>query len=105
MKSPEEIISAIRNSFKGAETVYLRGGCHRFWVILRSIFDNAEPFYSKKEGHFITKIGDRFYDITGDVTQKYDLSSYHPLTDENIPHWIDRCFDLYDKMYLDRLHG
>ena len=41
------------------------GRCYSFFLILRSVFPEAEPWYSKTEGHVFTRIEDRFYDIRG----------------------------------------
>jgi len=63
-----KIISKIRNSFVGAEVVYTQGSCFKFYEILKAIYPDAEPYYIDK--HIITKIGEKFYDITGEVAGK-----------------------------------
>lgn len=74
MPDPEKLISAIRNSFPGAVTVYTRGGCFEFYRILKEVFPDAEPFYDDMEGHVYTKIGGKFYDINGKLRKKLDLT-------------------------------
>lgn len=63
----------IRTSFVGAEHVYTNGSCYRFYKILRCIDDRAIPYYDGN--HVITRIGDRYYDITGEV----ECGSHIPL--------------------------
>ena len=76
----EEVISKIRDSFIGAQQVYTEGSCYHFYLILHSIFPEAEPWYDAD--HVITKIGGKFYDITGEIQQGYahlmdELPSYN----------------------------
>lgn len=61
----EEFIAAIRDSFIGSQQVYTEGSCYHFYLILKQVFPNAEPYFDLD--HIITKIGDKFYDITGEV--------------------------------------
>lgn len=68
--SPLKLIASIRNSFPGATYVYTHGSCYEFYKILKSVFADAEPYYSDKEGHVYTKIGKYFYDIKG----RHDLT-------------------------------
>ncbi|TVO70899.1 hypothetical protein FHP88_15710 [Sedimenticola selenatireducens] len=72
-----QVISAIRQSYREAVIVYLNGGCYQFFLILKAIFPDAKPFYDGIEGHVVTKIGSRFYDITGEIkkTHAYPLSN------------------------------
>lgn len=65
--TPKQFIASVRESFEGSVTVYTRGSCYRFYKILKLVFPDAEPWVDVVEGHVITKIGDRFYDITGEV--------------------------------------
>jgi len=44
---------------------YLKGHCYDFYFILLGKFHNAECFYDSN--HVITKIEDKYYDITGEV--------------------------------------
>lgn len=75
MTDPRPMIAAIRNSFPGAKTVYTRGGCWEFYLILKSVFPDAVPYYDHCLGHVYTKIGDHFYDIDGRLNKSLDLST------------------------------
>ena len=60
--------------FKGSEDTFLNGCCYWFSVILYDRFFServVEIYYEPVEGHFITKIDNRYYDVRGDVTELY----------------------------------
>lgn len=67
MVKPEVFIKTVRQSFIGAEQVYTQGSCCAFYLILKCVYPSAKPYWSKKAKHMITRIGSRFYDITGEV--------------------------------------
>ena len=73
MNDPLPLITAIRESFPGAVTVYTRGGCWEFHRILKAAFPDAQPFYDPVHGHVYTKIDGSFYDIKGKLLKKIDL--------------------------------
>lgn len=50
---------------------YTQGECYTFYKILKNRFPSALPFYDCN--HVITKIGRRYYDITGIVKRKRHL--------------------------------
>jgi len=70
----EEFIATIRDSFIGSQQVYTEGSCYHFYLILKKVFPNAEAYYDLD--HVITKIGDRFYDITGEVRRGESSTKY-----------------------------
>lgn len=65
--TPETFIASIRNSFIGAEQVYMNGSCIMFYKVLKAVFADALPYWSAVDKHMITKIGHRYFDITGEV--------------------------------------
>ena len=62
---PVDFIKVIRESFDGSVYVYTKGSCYRFYEILKCMYPEAEPYYGNN--HVITKVCDKFYDITGEV--------------------------------------
>lgn len=60
-----EFIKTVRESFVGSEHIYTRGSCYQFYKILKLVFPSAEAFYDMD--HVITRINDKYYDITGEV--------------------------------------
>lgn len=73
--SPEVLIKAIRESFIGSEQVYTQGSCIMFFRILKRVYPDAVPYWSKKASHMITGIGGKFYDITGKVKRTPDYEA------------------------------
>lgn len=59
------LISRIRGSHSTMEEIFLRGSCLNMFEILRAVYPDAQMYYNMD--HVITKIGDRFYDITGEA--------------------------------------
>lgn len=55
------------------DEVFTGGCCYWFAVILHQRFPNSRIMYDTVENHFVTEIGGRLYDITGDVTGQYDV--------------------------------
>lgn len=70
----ESFISKVRDSFIGSQQVYTEGSCYHFYLILKEVFPEAEPWFD--EDHILTKIGDKFYDITGEVRRDISLNKY-----------------------------
>lgn len=69
----EKILNFI-SRFHGSEHVFLTGCCYWFAHILEMEFlatGAVTIMYEPVEGHFITRIGNRFYDIRGDITELY----------------------------------
>lgn len=64
---PEQLIAAIRASFIGAEQVYTQGSCIAFYKILKLLYPGAIAYWSTEVRHMVTKIGNKYYDITGEV--------------------------------------
>lgn len=46
--------------------------CYRFYAFGHDHLDPTRIVYAPKENHFGARIKDRVYDITGDVTDKYE---------------------------------
>lgn len=65
--TPIIIINSLRESDKYIEMIYLQGGCYKFHLFLKKLFTEAIPYINTKGDHVITRIGGRFYDITGEV--------------------------------------
>lgn len=74
----ESFIGKIRDSFIGSQQVYTEGSCYHFYLILKEVFPDAEPWYDNE--HIVTKIGDKFYDITGEIRKdELDMFKYQRL--------------------------
>ena len=64
------------------DTVFTSGCCYWFAVILHCRFPDSTLMYDQVENHFVTQIQGRLYDITGDVTEKYQVKPWDALDDE-----------------------
>lgn len=64
------------------DTVFTSGCCYWFAVILHCRFPDSTLMYDQVENHFVTQIQGRLYDITGDVTEKYQVEPWDALDDE-----------------------
>ena len=82
MNNIEKFISAIRDSFIGSQQVYTEGSCFQFYLILKSIFPETECYFD--EDHAITKIDNKFYDITGEVRGDLTFYKYERLPSYNL---------------------
>lgn len=68
MNEIENFIAIIRESHSQMVNIFSKGSCWNFFLILRKIYPDAIPY--DNQNHIVTKINGRFYDITGDVTNK-----------------------------------
>lgn len=53
------------------------GFCYWFAVILAERFSGGQILYEPVEGHFVTRIASRYYDIRGDVTEQYEGKEFY----------------------------
>lgn len=65
------------------------GNCYFFALILHDVF-GGEIYYDVVNGHFVTKIKNKFYDWTGEVTDAEVLVKWDK-------------FDKYDKAQKERI--
>ena len=56
---------------------FTQGYCYYFALILKDRFDGS-IYFDSNVGHFITKIGRDYYDITGCVSEKYKGKVLYP---------------------------
>lgn len=61
--------------------IFTEGCCYWFAHILHSRFPNSVIMYDPVINHFVTKIDERLYDITGDVTEQYNVISWDGYND------------------------
>lgn len=104
---PNNVIAAIRSSFPDAEYVYKNGACYQFFLILKSIWPQAVPYYDK-EGHVYTDIDGTLYDIRGRARlQKHELSCMYERPDlmRNVHRWMPGMRSLRVKGALEEEEG
>lgn len=70
MSDKEKILSflkALKDSDFFIEYIYTRGGCYQLYNVLKSLWPSAQPYLGVHMAHVITKIGDCYFDIHGEV--------------------------------------
>lgn len=82
MNKIEKFILTIRDSFIGSQQVYCEGSCYHFYLILKQVFPAAECWYD--QSHVITKIDNKFYDITGEVGECYKAEKFKTAPSYNL---------------------
>lgn len=82
-------IKTIRESFIGSEIVYTKGSCYNFFLIIKEVYPNAQCYYD--ENHVITKLGNKYYDITGEVKLGRHLPFYPTSEDA----WINEPYNIF----------
>lgn len=61
---------------------FTNGCCYWFAFILCNRFPEAKLMYDICQNHFVAKINNKLFDITGDVTEKYDVIEWEKYDDE-----------------------
>jgi hypothetical protein len=61
----ERFLAALRSAHPDMEALFLRGQCYALWLILRTLWPEAQPLYSASEGHVYVRIAGGVYDIRG----------------------------------------
>jgi hypothetical protein len=80
MADPIELLSALRGLHTDIERYGKNGGCFRVHLALKAVFPDAVPLYDGD--HVVTRIGDKLYDISGEVDPASGLgNSYIPMED------------------------
>ena len=80
----------IYRKLKGSYSEY-SGGCLRFHFLLKKVFA-GEGYYNSN--HIITKIGENYYDINGEVK---DVKDYLPITYYGVAHIVSSFKDVVPK--------
>lgn len=79
-----EEVSCFLKRFHEHDTIdetFTNGCC--FWFAAMLVFRfKGRLMYDPVDGHFATEIDGRLYDITGDVTDKYDVIAWENINDE-----------------------
>lgn len=70
-------IARIRQSHPRMVDIFTKGSCFYFYLILKHVY--PEAIYYDDFNHVITRIDDKFYDITGEVSP----SPNHDVRDED----------------------
>ena len=82
------LIENLRNTDAYISTIFLNGGCWKFYKFLKSLYPQSIPYKVGEQGghfdHIITKIGTRYYDITG-MVKPIDYPECEEVKEEEFP--------------------
>src|SRR5690606_11923705 len=78
-------LKELKYSYHKNELIFMEGSCFRLYCMLREISENAKPYYSELDGHWITEIDKKFYHINGEINKDYvEFKNYKHITNETI---------------------
>lgn len=71
------------HDYNDVDTTFTHGCCYWFAMILMLRFANYHPqmMYDQIDNHFGVKLGEKVYDITGDITTKYNMVPWNSISD------------------------
>lgn len=76
-------LKELKHAYHKNEIIYTEGSCFRLYSILKTIFPEAIPCYSHLDGHWITKIDGKYYDINGEINEDFaEQKEYKEITDK-----------------------
>lgn len=70
-RNPLDLIRELKGSYHLMSEIFTNGSCFKLTKILKTMFPSAVAMYSEKDGHWITKIDGKYYDIHGQLDVKY----------------------------------
>ena len=78
-------LKELKDSYVDIPKIFLYGSCFRLYKILKIVYPISKPYYSELDGHWITKIGKKYYDINGEINKNYiEHKKYKLIKDEII---------------------
>lgn len=66
-----KFLEALRDSADLQYKIFTQGSCFRLYVILKTVFPTAKPYWSDRSNHCITNIDGLFYDIGGKINKQH----------------------------------
>ena len=79
----ENFLKELKDSADIQYKIFTEGSCFRLYCILKTIWEDAQVYWSDRDGHAITKIDGKYYDIGGQVSSKYIEDMGYYLVPEN----------------------
>lgn len=67
----EQFLEHLRNSADIIHNIFMTGSCFRLFLMLKSLYPEAEAYWSDRDSHTLTYIDNKFYDIGGKVSKEY----------------------------------
>ena len=69
----KEFLKELKDSADIQYKIFTEGSCFRLYLILKTIFPDANAYWSDRDGHCITEIDGKFYDIGGEIHKDYTV--------------------------------
>ena len=64
--------------------IFTNGSCTRLFFLVKTVFEDAQLWWSDKDGHAIIRLDDGFYDIGGKLNESYiNSKEYHFIPEAN----------------------
>lgn len=82
--------------FAAARMTFLEGCCYWFAVILRERF-GAQIYYDPVDNHFVGKIGEQFYDVTGRLSDNGRFIRWDTYKNTDMAHYKRLVRDCINK--------
>lgn len=76
MITPITLLTAMRKNIKQADVMFTNGKCFQLYLMLADLYPQAVAWYDAVDGHVMTQIDGKFYDINGEyesISDKYFL--------------------------------
>lgn len=84
-RNVSKFIYHLRESSDIMYRVFTEGSCFKLFLILNEAFNDCIPFWSDHDSHCIIQIDNRFYDIGGEVRERYVKDrGYYEISKEQI---------------------
>ena len=61
----------LRESHPEQFKIFTEGSCYQLCVLLAHVVEGCTPLYTDQDGHWITRIDARFYDVGGRIAPDY----------------------------------
>jgi hypothetical protein len=76
-------LKELRDSATITYSIYTQGSCFRLYSILNTIYPTSVAYWSDRDNHCITKIGDTFFDIGGEINESYAKEKNYYIIEES----------------------
>jgi hypothetical protein len=85
MPHPDLLLKELRDSAEIQYNIFTKGSCFRLYRILKLIYPSAIAYWSDRENHCITQIGQKFYDIGGEIHAEHmKREGYYPIPEDQM---------------------
>ena len=96
----EEFLKELRESANIQYKIFTEGSCFRLYRILKVISPKSKPYWSDRDNHCITRIGEKYYDIGGEVKAEYTKEKgYYEIPKDQIKGYILMEFNREEDMF------